>query len=334
MNKLDLIKRNTQEIVTEGELKKLLSKKQRAYIGIAPTGNPHIGYLVPLVKAIDLAEAGVDVTCMIADLHAHLDNRKTSWDLLDARSKVYEIAFKAAVKSLGGNGIQFVRGSTFEKRPDYFIPVIKMAAMTTLARSKRAASEVIRFGTAPNVGGFLYPLMQTQDIVSLKADIVLGGIDQRGIYMLSREILSEMGQKKPVCIFTPLLPGLSGGKMSATVAESKINLTDSPTQISQKAAKAYCPAGSKENNGVLLFFQYVIIPWLERKKKKLKISRPAKFGGDRIYKSYSELEKDFLSKKLHPADLKGAFAFLLNEIIDPIRKELNKNKALLRKAYS
>ncbi len=338
MNKLDLVKRNTEEIITENELSKLFSgkKKVKAYIGYAPTGRLHVGYSIPLTKIADLVEAGVDFTFMIADLHAHIDDRKSPWELLDARSKLYEIGLKALLKSLGANvsKIKFVRGSDFQKDSDYFIPVLRMAAETTLARAKRAASEVVRFGNTPNVSSFLYPLMQTWDVAALDIDIALGGIDQRGIYMLSREILPTLDKKKPVCIFTPLLPGLSCGKMSASVGESKIDLLDSPLDIRKKAKRAYCPAGSKKDNGVLMFFELVIFPWLERKKKNLDIKRPEQFGGNITYKTYADLEKDYLAEKLHPMDLKSAFADLLSEILEPVRKECSKHEALIKKAYS
>lgn len=334
--KFELVRRNTEEIVTEAELKKLLARgKPRAYIGYAPTGTPHVGYLVPVSKILDMVEAGIDFTFLVADLHAHLDDRKTPWELLDARSKVYEVGFKAVIRALGGDlrKVRFVRGSSFQKKPGYLIPVLRLAARVNLARARRAASEVVRFGSAPAVGGFIYPLMQTWDVVALKADIALGGIDQRGIYMLAREVLPEFGQKKPVCVFMPLLPGLSGGKMSASVPESKINLTDSPEEIRKKVSRAFCPAGSKENNGVLALFKYVVFPWLERHQKKLKISRPAKFGRDVIYKTYAELEEDFIAGNLHPADLKEALAQTLARLLEPVRKEFEKRKDLLKKAF-
>ena len=58
--RFDLIKRNTQEIITEAELKELLKKKKHpsAYIGLAITGKPHIGYFIPMIKVGDFLKAG------------------------------------------------------------------------------------------------------------------------------------------------------------------------------------------------------------------------------------------------------------------------------------
>jgi tyrosyl-tRNA synthetase len=336
MDRFELIKRNTQEIISEKELRELLSKKKKptAYVGYAPTGVLHIGHLFPLVKILDFLDAGFEFTFLIADLHAHVDDGKSSWDQLEARSKVYELLFKHGVKALGGDirKIKVVKGSKFQLKSDYFTPLLRMSAETKLARCKRAASEVVRFGDSPTLGGFIYPLMQTQDVVALKADVAFGGIDQRGIYMLSREILPAFGHKKPICVFTPLLPGLTGGKMSSSIPESKISLIDSSKDIRRKLGKAFCPAKQVEGNGVLAFLKAVTFPTLERKKTSLVIQRPEKFGGNLKFKTYKELETAFV-KGLHPMDIKNAMADFLIDLLAPVRKDFDKKKDLLKKAY-
>jgi tyrosyl-tRNA synthetase len=335
MDRFELIKRNTQEIVSEKELKELLKKKKkpRLYIGVVPTSKMHIGYLIPMAKLVDFIDADLDVTIMIADLHAWLDFRKCIPELIEIRSQYYSEMFKAIFKAFGKKAPTIIKGTSFETKADYFVPVLQMASTTTLARTKRAAAEVVRFGKEPLLGGFIYPLMQTQDIIGIKADIAFGGIDQRGIYMLSRDILPEFGHKKPLCIFTPLLPGLTGGKMSASVPESKIDLLDTPKDVKKKIGKAFCPAKEVENNGVLAFLKVVAFPTLERKKNNLVINRPEKFGGNLEFKTYKELETAF-KKGLHPMDLKNAMADFLIDLLAPVRKDFDKKKDLLKKAYN
>ena len=79
--KLKLIKRDTEEIITDEELAELIEKKKRpiSYCGIAPTGPPHIGYYRAIAKQIDLIKAGFKHKVLIADLHAYLDDRKAPW---------------------------------------------------------------------------------------------------------------------------------------------------------------------------------------------------------------------------------------------------------------
>ena len=93
--KFNIIAENLQEIVGEEKLKEVLNKKDlKVYWGTAPTGKPHVGYFVPILKIGDLLKAGCHVTILFADLHAYLDNMKSTWDLLDHRTKYYEFIIK------------------------------------------------------------------------------------------------------------------------------------------------------------------------------------------------------------------------------------------------
>lgn len=337
----ELVKRNTQEIVSEDELKELLMEKKHpcAYIGYAPTGMLHLGHFLPILKVSDFLKAGFNFKFLIANLHAHLDDQKTPWSLLDARSMVYEEMARSMLNSVGADitRLKFVRGSDFQTEQQYSIDVLRMSALTTLSRVKRAASEVVRFGDEPKMGGFIYPLMQCEDVVALEADIAFGGIDQRGIYMLGRELLPEIGYKKPLCVFSPLLPsftgGRMGGKMSSSENKGKVGLLDEEELVNKKVDGAYCLEGIAKENGVMAFVEYIIFPLKYDQGKKLKIERSAKFGGDIEYTSYKELEKDFIKKELHPMDLKKAVSREINILLEPIRKNFSKKKDLLKEAY-
>ena len=87
--KLRLIKRNTQEVVTEEELERLLKtkKKPAMYLGVSITGKPHIAYFIFILKLADFLKAGFKVKLLLADLHGALDN--TPWDVLEYRYKYY-----------------------------------------------------------------------------------------------------------------------------------------------------------------------------------------------------------------------------------------------------
>jgi len=331
--RFDLIKRNTQEIITESELKKLLEEKKHptAYLGYAPTGRLHVGNLVSLLKVGDFLKAGFKFKLLIANLHAHLDDQKSPWSLLNARSVYYQEMIQGVLDAfkVDTTRLMFVRGSDFQTNKDFTLDMLRMSALTTLSRTRRAASEVVRFGKEPKMGGFFYPLMQIQDVVALEADVAYGGIDQRGIYMLGRELLPQIGHDKPVCVFNPLLPGLSGGKMSASDVKSKIDLLDSRKNVERKINSAFCVAGSLKDNGVMSFVENFLLPF----NNKLKIERSKKFGGDKEYKEFSKLKKDFVSKKLHPADLKSTVSRELNKVLNPVRKKFDNRKSLLKEAY-
>ncbi len=332
-----LVSRNVEEVVTDEELEELLAAADpTAYIGYAPTGEMHIGHFTTIRKLADFLRAGLEVKVLVADLHAHLDDEKSPFDLLDARTAYYREAIEAMVEVAGADpdAIEFVRGRDLELDPDYELDLLRMAAETTISRAQRAGSEVVRQSDNPKLGGLLYTLMQSLDVVALDADVAYGGIDQRGIYMYARETLPEWGHDKPVCIFAPLLSGLSGGKMSASDADSGIWLTDDAESVHEKIGDAYCPAGEVEDNGVLEYLRYLTFPVLEaRDELPFVVERPDEYGGDVVYEDYEALEADFVDGELHPADLKPSAADAIADLIAPIRERLLEDPALLAEAY-
>ena len=83
--RFELIKRNTEEIVKEDELRDLLKKKKNpvVYWGTSVTGKPSIAYFFPLLKLSDFSKAGFKVKVLLADLHGSLDG--TPWNVLEKR---------------------------------------------------------------------------------------------------------------------------------------------------------------------------------------------------------------------------------------------------------
>lgn len=335
--KLNLIKRNTEEILTEEELTELLKTKQEpvVYLGYAPTGRPHIGYMIPAMKIKDFVNAGLKVKILLADIHAHLDNMKSPLELLAKRVEFYKQELSALYKSIGADisKIEFIKGSDYQLGKEYSLDLYRLASQTSAERAKHAAAEVVKFGDAPKLGGFLYPLLQTLDEEHLGADIQYGGADQRKIFGFARESHPKIGQQKRIEIMTPMLPGVDGGKMSASEAGSKIDLLDNEEAIAAKIKKAYCPGGDLKDNGIMVFMKYVIMMLKQDAGEKFLVERPEKFGGNAEYENYADLEKDFVDKKLHPEDLKKALVKELVKILAPVRKALEGKEDLIKEAY-
>jgi tyrosyl-tRNA synthetase len=332
--KFELVKRNTTEIIGEDELKKLLEEKKKpvVYWGTAPTGRPHVGYFLPGLKIADLLKAGFKVKILLADLHAALDN--TPWVVLERRYDYYKKIIPLMIGAMGADvrDLKFIKGSEMQLKPEYMYDVLQMASLTTVHDSNKAASEVVKMGDNPKVSGLLYPLMQAVDEQYLKVDAQLGGTDQRKIMVLAREKLPKIGYKARIEILNPLIPGLVGKKMSASDDKSKIDLLDAPETVKSKLNNADCIAGDP-NNGVLAFLKYVIMIIKKDKKEKFVVERPTKFGGNLEYSSYEEIEKDFVSKKLHPLDLKNAVAKEINNLLKPIQKHRKELEELSKKGY-
>jgi len=321
-SRFELIKRNTEEIIGEEELRKLLREKKKpvVYLGTAITGRPHIGYFVWVLKLSDFLKAGFKVKVLLADLHGALDN--TPWENLEKRFDYYERVIPLMFKSIGvdAEDLEIVKGSEFQLKPEYMFDVLKMSTFTSVNDAKRAASEVVKFGDNPKLSGLIYPLMQSMDEVYLEADVQYGGVDQRKILVFARENLPKIGYEHRVEVMTPLIPGLIGKKMSASDERSKIDLLDSDESVKKKLNSAEMVEGEPDN-GVMAFLKNVIMTIKTDKNEKFVVRRDKKFGGDKVYSSYPEVETDFREKKLHPMDLKNAVAEEINTLLEAIKKD-------------
>lgn len=310
MDAYERVTRNTVEVVTDDDLRALLTRPtKRVYAGYEPSGEIHLGHLVTINKLVDLQAAGFEVTVLLADLHAFL-NRKGTME------KVKELAEynKRCFEGLGLKNVNYVLGSDLQLSPDYQLLVLQLSQQITLNRATRSMDEVGRQMDHPTVSQMIYPIMQMADIALLNADAAVGGIDQRKIHMLAREHLVNFGYKAPVCIHTPILNGLDGKKMSSSQG-NYISVADSEEEILKKCQKAFCPPEIPENP-VLQILQHHIFPRLN----EVTIRRPEKFGGDRTFTGYTDLESAYGKGEIHPLDLKKACGQSLVEILAPVRE--------------
>ncbi|MEK6914420.1 MAG: tyrosine--tRNA ligase [Nanoarchaeota archaeon] len=330
--RFEIIKRNIAEIVSEEELRELLEKKKNpvVYWGTAITGKPSLAYFFPLLKLSDFIKAGFKVKILLADLHGALDG--TPWHILEHRYDYYKEIIIQILRVLGTDlkKIEFIQGSKFQLEPEYAYDVLKMASICSVNDCKRAASEVVKFGENPMLGGLIYPIMQALDEEYLKVDIQFGGLDQRKILMFARENLSKIGYDHRIEIMNPMIQGLMGKKMSSSDPKSKIDLNDNDKVINEKVNKAYCFEGDS-NCGIIEFLKYVIMVIKKDKKENFLIKRAEKFGGNVSYNNYEDIEKDFVAKRLHPMDLKNAFTEEIINLLSKIDKK--KLEKLAEKAY-
>lgn len=333
--KLELVKRNTAEIITEKEIKELLEKKKQpvVYLGTAVTGRPHVGYFTWVIKFTDLIRAGFKVKVLLADLHGLLDG--TAWEVLEKRYEYYKEIIPLMFAAVGAdlNKIELVKGSDIQLNKNYFLDVLKMSTFASVHDSIKASSEVVKQSASPKLCGLIYPIMQSVDEEYLKVDVQAGGTDQRKILVFARENLPKIGYKPRVELLLPLIPGLIGKKMSASDPRSKIDLLDDEDTVKSKIKSAYCEVGVIEDNGILAFLKYVLMVLKGDKKESFTVERPEKFGGNLEYKNYESLEKDYASKKLHPLDLKNAVEKEINNLLQPFRKARAKLLKLSEAAY-
>ncbi len=332
-NRAQIALANAEEVVTAEEIEQLLASKEdfTFYYGTAPTGPFHFAYLIPLNKLIQLTEIGGEGTILLADYHAHLDDQKTSFEQMETRSDYYEQCIRGILGEYSEK-IEFVRGSSYQHTREYVEDLYRLAARVTTNRAKRAASEVVRQRGSAKVSELLYPLLQILDVKYLNADITVGGIDQRNIYMLGREHLEYVNFSKSSYIFMPLLPSLRGGgaKMSASDPSSHIRVTDESESIRETIRGAYCPAGELAENPITATMRYIIFP----RYKEIRIERMEKFGGNIAFDSIEAFERAYVDEELHPLDVKKAVAEALIELMAPARAYFRKHQDLLEETES
>jgi len=239
-----IIKRGTVEILIEKELEEKLEKSIRTGIplrikaGFDPTApDLHLGHTVLLQKMRQFQQLGHEVcfligdfTGMIGDPTGKSETRKalTTEDVLrnaeTYKEQVFKILDPVKTKVMFNSEWLSALGAT---------DMIALAAKYTVARmlerddfGKRYANQL-----PISIHEFLYPLIQGYDSVAMKADVELGGTDQKFNLLVGRELQRESGQTPQSVITMPLLEGLDGvNKMSKSLG-NYIGINDPPDEI-------------------------------------------------------------------------------------------------------
>jgi tyrosyl-tRNA synthetase len=315
--KIELIEKDTLEIITIGELEEILNKESPVvYTGYEPSGKVHLGHAITILKLKTLQELGFKVKILLADFHAFL-NGKGTLEEIEELAKYNEQCFKA----LGlDEDTDFVYGSSFQTTAEFTTNVYKLATLTTMDRARRSMDQVSRHSEHPKVANVVYPLMQVADMVYFDVDIALGGMEQRKIQMLAREYLPKIGHSAPVCIHTPLLHGLDGDDKMSSSKGNFIAVDDDEKTIAKKIKKAHCPMNEIKANPVYEIAKHFIFPFNE----EMLIERPEKFGGN-LQLNEKQLEIAYTSGELHPMDLKIAVTKYLSEYLKPVREYFESN---------
>jgi tyrosyl-tRNA synthetase len=288
---------------------------------------------------------------LFADLHALLDNLKTTSEKIELRTTYYEIMIKTILKRLNVSTekLKFIRGSSFQLSSNYTSDVYKIATMTSIHDAKKAGSEVVKQSDNPKLSGLIYPILQALDEQYLDADVELGGVDQRKLFTFASDMLPLVGYKKRIHLMTPMLTAIdakpiessenlniSESKMSSSNINSKIDMLDSKNEIKKKINRAYCLEGDLSFNPVIELMKLIIFPLQQNLGiETFRINRSEKYGGPLEYDSMEKIEQDFTEKILHPQDLKLGIIDFLNTFIEPIRTEFSTKEMqqLLKNAY-
>ena len=237
---LDLIKRGTVEIISEEELVKKLALKRPLIIkaGFDPTApDIHLGHTVLLRKLRQFQELGHivyfligDFTAMIGDPTGVSSTRPTlSREAIEANAKTYK---QQVFKILDERKTKVVFNSHWFSKMSS-AEILSLSKYSTVAQVLARADFSQRYKENKNISllEFFYPLLQAYDSVHLKADIELGGIDQKFNLLFGRQLQQDFNQEQQVIIMTPLLEGLDGvNKMSKSLGNC-VGINDEPSDM-------------------------------------------------------------------------------------------------------
>ncbi len=241
---LEIIKRGTVEIISEEELLSKLRRSEqkneplRVKAGFDPTApDLHLGHFVLLRKLRDFQELGHtvmfligDFTAMIGDPSGKTETRPPlTRDEVEKNARTYErqvfnildrekteVVFNSSwLDSMGAGGL------------------LRLASLGNVARMLEREDFRARYesGSSITVMEFLYPLIQSYDSVNIRADVELGGTDQRFNILLGRDVQRHFGQESQVAIFLPLLEGTDGVKKMSKSLGNYIAFEDAPEDV-------------------------------------------------------------------------------------------------------
>jgi len=237
---LEIIKRGCTELLVESELEVKLTKDKplRIKAGFDPTApDLHLGHTVLINKLKQLQDLGHHVLFLIGDFtgmigdptgknatRPPLTREQVSQNAQSYTTQVFKILDPDKTEVIFNSSWMDSLNAT---------DMIKLAATHTVARMLERDDFDKRYRNNQPIAihEFLYPLVQGYDSVALKADLELGGTDQKFNLLMGRELQKHFGQS-PQCILTmPLLEGLDGVNKMSKSMNNYVGITDSPKEI-------------------------------------------------------------------------------------------------------
>lgn len=236
---LSHIQRGTAEIISEDELRAKLAQSRASNtpltvkLGCDPSRpDLHLGHAVVLRKLRQFQDLGHQAVLIIGDFTGMIgdasgrskmrpalsleETRRNGASYLDQASRVLDSA-----------RVHMVYNSTWLGRLT-FEDVVGLAGRTTVAQLLARSDFSARYQRDEPIGlhEFLYPLAQAQDSVEIKADVELGGTDQKFNLLMGRTLQKSVGQQSQVCIMLPILEGLDGVEKMSKSLDNYVGITE------------------------------------------------------------------------------------------------------------
>jgi tyrosyl-tRNA synthetase len=237
---LNELARGTDEILPEDGLAEKLKKKRPLIVkaGFDPTApDLHVGHTVLINKMRQFQEFGHEVVFLIGDFTGMIGDPSgknatrppLSREEIEANAATYE---EQIYKILDPEKTRIDFNSRWMS-PMSAADLVKLASHYTVARMLERDDFNKRFksGQSISIHEFLYPIVQGYDSVALKADVELGGTDQKFNLLVGRQIQQDYGQEPQLVMTTPLLEGLDGVQKMSKSLGNYIGITEEPNEM-------------------------------------------------------------------------------------------------------
>lgn len=235
-----LLTKGVEEVIVKDHLEHVLKsgKRLRVKFGIDPTSPElHLGHLVPLLKLKQFQDAGHkvvliigDFTAMIGDPSGRSETRKPLTEAeIKNNFKTYE---KQAGKILNMKKVEVRRNEEWYQKGGVKI-IARLAAAASLQQVLHRSDFQERLKEASDITLLetLYPLLQGYDSVEIRADVEVGGIDQKFNLLMGRRVQRFFGQSEQDVLMTPLLLGLDGIRKMSKSYKNIIALNEKPEDL-------------------------------------------------------------------------------------------------------
>lgn len=239
-DQLSELTRGIDEILPEGGLAEKLEKNRPLIVkvGFDPTApDLHVGHTVLINKMRQFQEFGHEVVFLIGDFTGMIGDPSgknatrppLSRDEIKANAATYEAQI---YKILDPEKTRIDFNSRWMS-PMSAADLIKLASHHTVARmlERDDFNKRYKSGQSISIHEFLYPIVQGYDSVALKADVELGGTDQKFNLLVGRQLQQDFGQEPQVVMTTPLLEGLDGVQKMSKSLDNYIGITDEPDEM-------------------------------------------------------------------------------------------------------
>lgn len=237
---LNLIKRGIDELISEKELLAKLKSKKPLIVkaGFDPTApDLHLGHTVLINKLRHFQQLGHQVVFLIGDFTGMIGDpsgkNKTRPALDESAIKENAKSYKKQVFKILDPKLTDIRFNSEWSNKLGAEGIIKLASQYNLARMLERDDFNKRYKSNQTIAlhEFLYPLIQANDSIALKADIELGGTDQKFNLLVGRELQRAYGQEPQVVITVPILEGLDGKNKMSKSLDNYVGIDEAPNEM-------------------------------------------------------------------------------------------------------